>query len=163
MNALKELVAQKRQTLLKEQEESRLEIEFWSKKVNELYQQITTWLKPLTEDGSIRIERSPVYGTDNFGTWNVEGENRTVADTIDTLSVVFFNGEKIHFIPVGLNIVGGYGRVDLALGLRKWMIVLKEKEGEWFYTESYGLAKSPLHKFTQTSFEQLVTEFVETF
>jgi hypothetical protein len=163
MTALKELVAQKRQTLLKEQEESRLEIEVWSKKVNELYQQITTWLKPLTEDGSIRIERFSAYGTGNFSLYHIEGEERTYEDTIDALIVEFFNDEKIHFIPAGLNIVGGYGRVDLELGLRKLMLVLKEKDGEWFYTESYGLAKSPLHKFTQTSFEQLVTEFVETF
>jgi hypothetical protein len=38
------------------------------------------------------------------------------------LTIQFFNGETIEFEPVGFNVVGAYGRVNIQLGLREMVI-----------------------------------------
>jgi hypothetical protein len=85
-----------------------------------------------------------------------------IAERFD-LTIEFFNGATIKLKSVGLDIVGAYGRIDLQLGLRKIMLILKEKEGEWLFTERYSLEKTPTYDFNQASFEQIVTDFIESF
>jgi hypothetical protein len=85
-----------------------------------------------------------------------------IAERFD-LTIEFFNGATIKLKSVGLDIVGAYGRIDMQLGLRKLMLILKEKEGEWLFTERYSLEKTPTYDFNQAAFEQIVTDFIESF
>ena len=59
--------------------------------------------------------------------------------------------------------MGAYGRVNIQLGLREMMIVLKEQESEWEFAERNEGKKLIFSKFNQDTFEQLATEFVDSF
>jgi hypothetical protein len=147
---LAEVLKQKKQAWLNYREMSRFEIADWNNQVRELYEQIKEWLKHFEDEGLLSFEkRNEQYDIPLFGTKQV-------------LVIKFFNGQTIEFEPVGFNIVGGYGRLDMQLGLRKIMIILKEKEGDWIFTERYGLENTPTYDFNQDSFEQIVTEFVDS-
>lgn len=134
-------------------QERSLERENWTKQVHELYHQIKQWLMPLEKDGLLR------YKEENLHKSRVSHE----MDDRNNLTIEFFNGETIKLESVDLEIVGAYGRIDMQLGLRRLMIILKEKESEWILTERYGLEKTPTYDFNQATFEQIVTEFVESF
>ncbi|MEN8217594.1 MAG: hypothetical protein ABFS56_14740 [Pseudomonadota bacterium] len=159
MSSLAEAIKQKKQAWLNYRKVSRFEIADWNNKVRELYEQIKEWLKPFENDGLLRFEEESVP-VDYFLEEEVVSDNTEVKEC---LTIKFFNGQTIEFEPVGFNVVGGYGRLDMQLGLRKIMIVLKERDGDWIFTERYGLEKTPTYDFNQDSFEQIVTEFVESF
>jgi hypothetical protein len=124
-------------------------------KVHELYSKIKQWLMPLESEGLLRYkeETLPISGI---------SEESGINDRND-LTIKFFNGATIKLESVDLEVVGAYGRIDMQLGLRRIMIILKEEKSEWIFTERYGLEKNPTYDFNQETFEQIVTEFVESF
>jgi hypothetical protein len=152
---LAEIAKQKKQQWLNYRKESRSERDNWKKKVKELYAQIKQWLMPLEEDGLLRYkeETLPV---------SLVGEG-IEAEMRNELTIEFFNGETIKLEPVGLEVVGAYGRVDMKLGLHQVMIVMPEKEGNWIFAERYNREEPTLYDFNQANFEQFVTDFVERF
>jgi len=155
---LEEMLEQKKQSLLKYREKSLFEEIEWQKKVKELYIQIKKWLEPLQKRNYLVFkEEKRSVGT------SVVNEEDFKPAMRDFLTIPFFNGETIEFEPVGFNVVGAYGRVNLQLGLREMMIVLKEPDGEWEFAERNEGRKLIFYPFNQDTFEQLVTEFVESF
>jgi len=154
---LTEMAQQKKQQWLNYRNESRPERKNWEKKVEKLYTQIKQWLMPLETDGLLRYkeERLPVRSI--LPGEGIEKEMR------DELTIEFFNGETIKLEPVGLEVVGAYGRVDMKLGLHQVMIVMPEKEGNWIFAERYNREEPTLYDFNQANFEQFVTDFVERF
>ncbi len=157
--SLLELVEQKQQKFLQQREDSQSEEAAWQEAVKELYQQIITWLKPLANRGLVKLFIKPMP-TDSY--YDEDTGDMELRDE-DHLIIKFFNGEAIKLMPVGLNVIGAYGRVDMAFGLRKIMIIQKEKNGEWIFTERDGLEKSPVFPLNQVNFEQLVSTFIENF
>jgi hypothetical protein len=100
--------------------------------------------------------------------WQEENQQNTTNgfDKIDVgncLTVIFFNGQTIEFKPIGLDIVGAYGKVDMKLGLYQVMIVMLEKGDDWLFAERYNQEEPTYSGFNQDNFEQLVTEFIESF
>jgi len=155
---LEEILEQKKQALLKYREESLFEEIEWKKKVKELYTQIKKWLKPLQKrEYVIFKEEKRSVGT------SVVNEEDFKPALRNFLTIQFFNGETIEFEPVGFNVVGAYGRVNIQLGLREMMILLKEQAGQWEFAERNESRKFIFYEFNQDTFEQLVTEFVESF
>jgi len=155
---LEEILEQKKQTLLKYRKESLFEEVEWQKKVKELYNRIKNWLAPLQKSNYLVFkEEKRSVGT------SVVNEEDFKSALRDFLTIQFFNGETIEFEQVGFNVVGAYGRINLQLGLREMMIVLKEPDGEWEFAERNEGRKLIFYKFNQDTFEQLVTEFVESF
>jgi len=148
---LVEIAKQKKQEWINCRQNSRLERENWKNKVKELYAQIKQWLMPLEQDNLLR--------------WQEENKQNTTEgiEVGDYLTVIFFNGQTIQFDPVGLEVVGAYGRVDMRLGLHKVMIVMPKKNGNWLFAERYNREEPTLYDFNQENFEQLVTEFIESF
>jgi len=157
--SLLELVEQKQQKFLQQREDSQSEEAAWQEAVKALYQQIITWLKPLANRGLVKLFIKPMP-TDSY--YDEDTGDMELRDE-DHLIIKFFNGEAIKLMPVGLNVIGAYGRVDMAFGLRKIMIIQKEKNGEWIFTERDGLEKSPVFPLNQVNFEQLVSTFIENF
>ncbi len=152
---LAEVARAKKHLWINFQKETHCHRENWKKEVHELYRQIKQWLLPLESDGLLRYQEDslPMNGVSPTG--GPEEQNN--------LTIEFFNGATIKLESVDLEVVGAYGRIDMLLGLRRIMILLMEKEGEWILTERYGLEKSPTYEFNQETFEQIVTEFVESF
>jgi hypothetical protein len=157
-NYLEEILEQKKQNLLKDREESLTEEIEWQKKVKTLYTQIKKWLEPLQKKGYIRFqEEKRSMGTSIINDADFKPARR------DFLTIQFLNGETIEFEPVGFNVVGAYGRVNLQLGLREMMIILRKRDGNWEFAERNEGRKLDFYQFNQDTFEQLVTEFVESF
>jgi len=155
---LEEILEQKKQVLLKYREESLVEEIEWQKKVKALYTQIRKWLKPLQDRGYVIFQEEKR----SMGTSIINEEDFKPA-LRDFLTIQFLNGETIEFEPVGFNVVGVYGRVNMQLGLREMMIVLRKKGVEWEFAERNEGRKLNFYQFNQDTFEQLVTEFVESF
>ena len=147
-----EIAKQKKQEWLNLRKNSHSERKNWAKKVEELYKQIIEWSKPLEEEGIISFQFLPWERTEVFG-----------EEAIDGLQIQFFNDQAIHFDPIGLDVVGAYGRVDMRLGLHKVMIVMLEKDSNWLFAERYNREEPTYYEFNQENFEQLVTDFMESF
>jgi len=157
--SLLELVEQKQQKFLQQREDSQSEEATWQEAVKALYQQIITWLKPLANRGLVKLFIKPMP-TDSY--YDEDTGDMELRDE-DHLIIKFFNGEVIKLVPVGLNVIGAYGRVDMQLGLRDMMIVLEEKHGDWQFAERYTRTGLETYPFNQEHFEKLVAEFVESF
>ncbi len=157
--SLLELVEQKQQKFLQQREDSQSEEAAWQEAVKALYQQIITWLKPLANRGLVKLFIKPMP-TDSY--YDEDTGDMELRDE-DHLIIKFFNGEAIKLVPVGLNVVGAYGRVDMQLGLRDVMIVLEEQHGDWQFAERYTRTSLETYPFNQEHFEKLVAEFVENF
>jgi len=145
-----EIAKQKKQEWLNLRKNSHSERKNWAKKVEELYKQIIEWIKPLEEEEILKYEL----------TQEIDEEKEPVSFI---LGITFFNDQTILFQSEEFEVVGAYGRVDMEFGLRRLMIILKDKESDWIFTERYGLEKTPTYDFNQETFEQLVTEFIESF
>jgi hypothetical protein len=159
MSSLAEVIKQKKQAWLNSRKVSRFEIADWNNKVRKLYEQIKEWLKPFENDGLLRFEEESVP-VDYLMEEKVVSDNTEVKEC---LTIKFFNGQTIEFEPVGFNVVGAYGKVNMQLGLREMMVVLREKEGNWEFAERYDGRKIAFYDFNKDTFEELVTEFVESF
>jgi hypothetical protein len=129
-----------------------LERENWGKKIEKLYDQIIEWIEPLEKEGIIKYEMTR------------EGYSPEEEPPLSfLLGITFFNDETILFRSEEFEVVGAYGRIDMDFGERNIMIILKDKESDWIFTERYGLEKTPTYDFNQENFEQILTEFVESF
>ena len=148
-----EIAKQKHQEWLNCHQNSHSEIKNWVQKVEELYAQILEWIKPLEAEGIISWQFLP---------WE-EPTEANFGEAIDGLQIQFFNKQTIDFDPIGLDVVGAYGRVDMRLGLHKVMIVMLEKDSNWLFAERYNREEPTYSEFNQENFEQLVTEFIESF
>jgi len=154
---LAEMLKQKKQQWINYRNESRLERDNWETKVKALYTQIKQWLMPLKNDGLLRYKEEALPVRSIWVGEGIEEEKR------NELTIEFFNGETIKLEPVGLEVIGAYGRVDMKLGLHHVMIVMPEKEGDWIFAERYNREEPTLYDFNQGNFEQFLTDFVERF
>ena len=153
---LAEVAREKKQQWINFRKKNHSERENWKKKVHELYSKIKQWLMPLESEGLLRYQEETLPMICISEESGVEERN--------DLTIKFFNGALIKLESVDLEVVGAYGRIDMQLGLRRIMIILlKEEKSEWIFTERYGLEKNPTYDFNQEAFEQIVTEFVESF
>ncbi|MBS1515534.1 MAG: hypothetical protein JSS63_10895 [Bacteroidetes bacterium] len=111
----------------------------WTNAITHLYSNVLKWLEPLsTQKSKIRIERYPIIINEDF-----IGEYHTEKMTV---SVGF---DKINFIPVGTNIIGAVGRIDLIGPNTKLLLILKNWN-TWEITDYYN--KNVETKLTKTSF-----------
>ena len=90
----------------------------WLQGLEELYARMEDYLKPYTQAGEIRIERTPMrLREDHLGTYHAE-------------KLTFRIGrEKIVAKPIGTLLIGASGRVDLSGSRKTLKIVLLAKGG----------------------------------
>lgn len=90
--------------------------EAWCQHVDILYTQIKELLNDFIEDGTVILTEHEVLITENFlgSYW------------INELHLMFGKNE-IHFKPVGANVLGAYGRVDMLGPQKRILLILAEK------------------------------------
>jgi len=124
----------------------------WLQRIDSLYEIIGAWLGPIAKKKYAKVSYSTVSIFEELlGTYQAR-----------TMKVTFFSGEKVEFVPKGLHVVAGNGRVDMKVGLREVMIVGQDEEPGWFLAERVGRGKPKCFEFSQENFEQLLQDFLET-
>jgi hypothetical protein len=90
--------------------------QWWLDQLDLLYQNVVSWLKPLTDDQTAEIERQPVrINEEKIGEYEADALLITVA------------GDLCRLEPIGTLIIGAYGRVDLSGPANKVKLVLVGK------------------------------------
>lgn len=160
MNALLNIAMQKKTELEQEKSKKKQDEDYWVRKVKETFTRIQHWLEPLIKEGYLsEIELSPDRP-------NILKEYNVPAiyleDGIDYRDCKFFNlldKEDIAIVDQGIDIVGGFGRIDIYFKNRTIMIILLAKDGSWILRERYEENEK---EFNQANFEELIAEFLES-
>jgi hypothetical protein len=92
----------------------------WLKDLNDLYQKIAGWLEQLKTAGSVS------YESDLMLSINEEHLGQYQAP----IMTVILGDKRVVFRPIGTNLIGGFGRVDILGPNGKRTLVMKEW-GEW--------------------------------
>lgn len=117
----------------------------WLDALSQLEVTVEEWLKPLTQEGILRLQREPVQlSEDGLGTYEVHRLRIQVGRYTVTME------------PVGRNIIGAEGRADIVGPAGRRTIVLQD--GEWKLVAS----KKPLQlaTFTELTFKELLEEIL---
>ena len=89
----------------------------WLSDLSGLYSSMEKYLRPYTESGAIRIERSRTQLTEEYlGTYEVDKLTFTIGQ------------DKVVAKPIGTLLIGSRGRVDLS-GVRKTLRIVYLEEG----------------------------------
>ncbi|MCP4104243.1 MAG: hypothetical protein GY749_01685 [Desulfobacteraceae bacterium] len=83
--------------------------------------------------------------------------------SVRKMTITFFNNEKIELEPVGLDIVGAMGRVDMKIGMRKIRIVGNTEGSGWMFSEREGRGKPIIWDFNEDNLKETLAEFAEEF
>ncbi len=126
----------------------------WIQKVNDVLNQTKSWFSAYAQDGLIKpIETQKTISEEFLGDYQA------------TQLEYEFGTNRLVFEPMGRNIVGGKGRIDVYLRGRKidkYILVLLETTGgeeKWFLSPFED--KSRRTEFTKESLEQLVEGWIE--
>ncbi len=89
----------------------------WLKAIDQFYAMIIPWLKPFEEKGQLRYEISEVFLVeDGVGTYTVGGMQ------------LRFGNHAVSIRPVGKDIVGAHGRIDMEAARGTVKFFLEEKD-----------------------------------
>ncbi len=152
-DSLQEILAQKKQKLEAQAPQWNKTRDEWIARVNDLFKLIHNWLKPLEDNDYLKISY-----TDTSISEELLGHY-----SIGKMIITFFNNEEIELEPVGLDIVGAKGRVDMKIGMRKIRIVGNPEDSDWMFSEREGRGKPRIWDFDNHNFKAVLTEFAEEF
>lgn len=152
-NSLQEILAQKKQKLEAEAPQWKKTRDEWIARVNDLFRLIHNWLKPLEDNDYLKISY-----TDTSISEELLGHY-----TLMKMIITFFNNERIELEPVGLDIIGARGRVDMKIGMRTIRIVGNSEDSGWMFSESEGRGKPRIWDFNEGNFKAYLAEFAEEF
>jgi hypothetical protein len=133
--------------------------EYWETKVKSIFQDIDLWLKTLVDNGFAKIsEIDQVYLE--------ELEERTKDGTPlypKNKQITLLGKKEIRIIDQGIDIIGGFGRIDMDYGQRTIMIILLEKKDNakdenWILRERY---KEIEQSYNKENFEKYIAQFLE--
>ena len=142
----------------------------WLKRIRALYEQLAAWLSPSVKAELVTVSYPAVpLEEEPLGRYQAEA-----------MWITFYNGQVIKLVPIGLNVIGANGRVDMDLGDRQ-VSFLGEPDGSgWIVVESFPalsgagwiskrhlemLRGSRPHKLplSKEVFEDLLKDYVEKF
>ena len=161
MSALESLLIEKKQELERRYEDSKDNENYWRTQVDELYRTIKTWLSPLETKKLLacHINENPLGPV-----YEDEQGNRLVEGGVDkSLTIEFFNDEKIVFEDMGIEVFGAFGRIHMKMELEKILIELDEKGGRWSFIKKEAMPEDATLDFNQKNFEAIIIEFVKDF
>ncbi len=126
----------------------------WQKAVQTVLTEIKEWFKPYIESGLFQIVETEKSITEEYlGTYN-------------TNQLEFqFNSFRLVFEPMGRNILGAMGRIDVYLRGRKtdkYVLILletKDKEANWFLSTFKD--KSVRIEFNKANTEKLIEDWID--
>ncbi|MCP4345105.1 MAG: hypothetical protein GY795_06210 [Desulfobacterales bacterium] len=152
-DSLQEILAQKKQKLEAEAPQWTKTRDEWITRVNGLFKLIHNWLKSLEDNDYLKI-----FYTDTSISEELLGRY-----SVRKMTITFFNNEKIELEPVGLDIVGAMGRVDMKIGMRKIRIVGNTEDSGWMFSEREGRGKPIIWDFNEDNLKETLAEFAEEF
>lgn len=137
----------------KEDIEAKKAVDFWRSQADKLYSDIKTWFFKYTEDGYIKFD----------STKEIIDEYPSPYE-IDKLELDIKGGPEVILEPVGSNIIGAWGRIDVYLSgyiANKVMLLLMKDDNEKAYWE---LRKSRKEEdrfvFNKEIFEDLLEDWL---
>jgi len=106
----------------------------WLTAVDNLYQMIEAWLKPLKDQGKVQTKHEKItLREEGIGAYEIKNMKLN------------FSGEIITFEPLGANILGARGRIDIKGNKKSFYILLTGKDSDGTSPEDYvwKLAQTP--------------------
>lgn len=154
INLLKELLREKKAKMDQRLPEWEKQRDEWIDRVKELYEEIHAWLKPLEDDGYLKITYTDIsISEEQIGFYSVQ-----------KMLITFFNNRKIELEPVGLHVIGADGRIDMKFASQTMMLIGSVTEGRWMFAERRENREKPTSwNFDQDSFKSFLTDFIEEF
>ncbi|RLC15000.1 MAG: hypothetical protein DRI57_13565 [Deltaproteobacteria bacterium] len=149
---LESLLAQKKQKMEAEYPQWNKKRDEWIGRVNNLFTLIYSWLKPLEDNDYLKISYKDIsISEQSLGRYSVR-----------EMIITFFNNDKIELGPVGLNIIGARGRVDMKMGMRTIGIIGTDDDSGWMFSERESrLGKPKTWSFDEYNFKAILAEFAE--
>ena len=139
MSSLVEFLRDQKKKLERVQKERAKALNEWLLHLDQLFKDIETWLEPAKKEG-LEIERGKVEISEEYlGTY--------LAPVLE----IAFAGTKVRLEPVGRNVIGAFGRVDVfsPLGVHKLVLLT---DG-WYLVIGGPEQRLPL---TQDTFEDFL-------
>jgi hypothetical protein len=120
----------------------------WRSALEDLFRSIRSWLTDAERQKLLRIQE-PAYDLQEarYGEYPAPG-----------LKIISPTGVTIDIVPVGLNIVGAQGRVDVVCNPKKRVLILKEP-GKWYFA-TLAAKGWDLKEFNEESFWETIKEFL---
>jgi hypothetical protein len=127
--------------------------EEWIAAVNSLYDTVEGWFSGLREQGLMAIERKPTCVYEEYlGDYAIDSLEIGMAD------------KKVILEPVGRNVIGARGRIDLYLrgfkADRLLLLRLEDVEGQIRWEMWKGKLSGFRKPFAKETFEQLLEEWL---
>ncbi|MFH1568771.1 MAG: hypothetical protein ABIL09_12300 [Gemmatimonadota bacterium] len=117
---LEALLADRKQQTDALRSDRRQALEDWKRAAQLLLDQIEEWLKPLAQRDYLRMAKEgKVIVEDEYGQYKLH-----------LLRVRTADGRDVVIEPVGLNVIGGLGRIDVKTESESFMVV-READGGW--------------------------------
>lgn len=124
--------------------------------VDQLYNRVLDeWFCEYIDEGYIHYEYEQiVLFEEHIGEYKV-----------NQLSLIVEEGPVIIFEPVGINIIGAHGRIDLYISGKKYdkfMLLLLQNENEEYYWELWkSNRKKDQYIFDESLFEKIIDNWLE--
>ncbi|MDM8552803.1 hypothetical protein QUF72_22170 [Desulfobacterales bacterium HSG2] len=154
INLLKDLLREKKEKMDQRLPEWEKQRDEWIDRVKELYEEIHAWLKPLEDDGYLKITYTDIsISEEQIGLYSVQ-----------KMLITFFNNRKIELEPVGLHVIGSDGRIDMKFASHTMMLIGSVTEGKWMFAERREDGKKGTSwNFDQDSLKSFLKDFIEEF
>jgi hypothetical protein len=117
---------------------------FWQAKVNELFEQIISWLSPFS--GLIECKIIPIL-LDNYDEFCEDNDLPALPQrTKNVLRLTFPSGKYAELLPSGPHIIGDnyeeyFAEVNLRMRNRRLVLTMLNKDSSWECAEYFGVHK----------------------
>lgn len=135
-------------------ERAKEQVEFFNERLKDLYKVVTNALEPYIKDGSVRISEHTQELTEDELCGLKEYRYETQRTEVQLGKSV------VKLTPIGINIIGAWGRVDMDGPRGKATILLARPGGPRFHAAIYTEGQTPPEPPTPTPKEELVWLFL---
>jgi hypothetical protein len=133
----------------------------WVENVDKLYKQVELWFCEYLDEGLMDIDVSKIFLTEDYiGTYEITKLELALGESVSSEYV----DDVVVFEPVGRNVIGADGKIDLYLKGRKSekvLLLLIADEGDEAHWELWkSRKKDDRYQFDETVFEELISDWL---
>ncbi len=129
-------------------------LNFWANQVNELYNEIRNWFHDYSNEGYI-----------NFGLAKEMIDEEPYPYEIDRLELDIKGGPSVILEPVGANIIGAWGRIDVYLNgyveNKVMLLLMKDDSGKPYWELRKSRKREDRFVFDKKIFENLLEDWLD--
>lgn len=128
------------------------QLEEWRFACSALIDRTRRWLLPLQEKGYLQLKGELItVREEHFGEYEVP-----------SLHVTFVTGRTLWFKPIGQNIFGAHGRIDIVSSGESIVMLVYRGGEQWEFAKREGRYGSPrTWPFNEATLEEFLTDFLE--